>query len=253
MFKNYFISLGEIFKNTFVFAKNTFKNAMPLIWGLIILQMIIIIPILYFIKEIGFYELKNIYKIITIVGLGLYLFIFFQMFKKVFNLASLGLGKEIIKNNRIIKSLLILGILNCTPFLALIVFYSLSQFIPNLDTFLKTFLNVFTYFFYFAMSFSIASIVLWQDESIFFAIFKGLKIFFKKIIFAIPIIALMYLFAAIMSYLGSTILYAILIYFNYLNENLVNSIHAIMNVYSLYVICGLYIGYQVAILRGENE
>lgn len=253
MFKNYFISLGEIFKNTFVFAKNTFKNAMPLIWGLIVLQMIIIIPILYFIKEIGFYELKNIYKIITIVGLGLYLFIFFQMFKKVFNFSSFSLGKENISNCRIIKSLLILGLLNCTPFLTLIILYFLSQFIPNSDVFLKIFLNVFTYFFYFMMSFSIVSIVLWQDESIFFAIFKGLKIFFKKIIFAIPIIALMYLFAALISYLGSTLLYSIFIYSNYLNENLVNSIHAIMNVYSLYIICNLYIGFQVAFLKGENE
>lgn len=253
MLKNYFISLNDIFKNAFIFAKNTFKNNMPLIWGLIILQMIIIIPILYFVKEIGFFEFKSIYKILTIIAFGFFFFIFFQMFKKVFNLASFGLEKEKIKNSRIIKSLLVFGLLNCIPFLTLIVLYSLSQFILNSDIFLKIFLNIFTYFFYFSMSLSVASIVLWQDKNIFCAIFKGLKVFFKKILLIIPVILVVYLFAGIISYLGSTLLYAIFIYFNYLNENLVNSIHAIINVYSLYVICGFYIGYQVAILRGEND
>ena len=253
MFKNYFINLGKILKNTFIFGKNTFKSHTLKIWLLIIFQVILAIPLLYFVKEIGFMNFSTAYKILSIVAFGVFLAIFFAMFKKVFNFASFGLEKENISNQRIIKSLLILGLLNCIPFLMLITLFSLAQIIPALGAYLKIFLNIFTFLFYFAMSLSIASIVLYRNKNVFISILKGLKIFFKKILLTLPIFALIFLLAAIISYLSSTLLYAIFIYFNYLNENLVNSIHAIMNVYSLYVICGLYIGSQVAFLKGENE
>ena len=253
MFKNYFIDFGNILKNAFIFAKNTFKNHYLSILLLILLQVILIIPLLYFNQQIGFVNFNMTFKILAIVGFIGFLSLFFIMFKKVFNLASFGLEKENISNFRILKALLLLGLLNCIPFLMLLILYSIAQIIPDYGIYLKIFLNIFTFFYYFAMSLSIASIVLYRNKNVFISILKGLKIFFKKILLTLPIFALIFLLAAIISYLSSTLLYAIFIYFNYLNENLVNSIHAIMNVYSLYVICGLYIGSQVAFLKGENE
>lgn len=253
MFKNYLKELGGIIKNMFVFAKNTFKKQVLPIWGLILAQIILIIPILYFSKEIGFMNFSLLYKIISVVGFGIYLFLFFIMFKKIFNFASFALEKEEINNARIIKSLLIMGLLNCIPFLMLVILYNIAQLVPDLGIYLKIFLNFFTFLFYFAMSLSIGSIVLLKNKNIFYAIFHGLKTFFKKIHLAIIIFAIIFFLAAVVSYLSCTLIYAICIYFKYLNENLVNSIQAIINVYSLYVICGLYIASQTSLLKGENE
>ena len=124
---------------------------------------------------------------------------------------------------------------------------------PNLGYFFKISLNIFTYLFYFAMSLSIAAIAKWQDKNIFVAILKSVKLFFKKIGVVIPIFFLFFLIASLIVFLICALLYTIAIYFNYISENLVNAIHAVVNVYSLYIIAGLYIGAQAKILESCNE
>lgn len=253
MLKKYFNSFGEIFKNAFLFSKETFKKHGLLIWLLIISQMFLIIPVLYFSKEFGFLNFAFGYKILASLALIAYFILFFVMFKKVFNLASLALKKENINNSRIIKSLLTLGIFNCIPFFMLLIFYNLALAFPNTGIALKIILSIFTFIFYLSMSLSIVSISKWQNKNIFVAIFRGIKTFFKKIHLTLPIFLIVFAFGTIISYLICTLIYAILIYSNFINENIVNTIHAIVNVYSLYIICNFYIGLQANVLEGENE
>jgi len=209
----------------------------------------VLIPLLYFSKTIGFIDFTIWQKIASISGLVVYFGLFFILFKKVFNLASFGLQKENLKNSKIVKSLLTLGFLNCIPFFMLIFCYCLGQYIPTLGMFLKIFLAVFTFVFYISMSLSLTSIVKWQDKNIFCALFKGLKTFFKKIHFSLPLFLLIFGIGALLSWIFCVIAYTILIYAQLLNDDIINTIHAVSNIYSLYVICGLYISFQIAILK----
>ncbi|MBR3604466.1 MAG: hypothetical protein IKL52_00380 [Candidatus Gastranaerophilales bacterium] len=253
MLKNYFIELGNILKFSALFFAKNFKKENLIIWLLILFQLILAIPLLYFQKALGFGNYTLLWKILSVIGMGAFAVLFFFMFKKVFKLASLSVQKEKLSNTKIIKSLVILGILNCIPFLAFLLFYSLAQFVPTLGYFFKISLNIFTYLFYFAMSLSIAAIAKWQDKNIFVAILKSVKLFFKKIGVVIPIFFLFFLIASLIVFLICALLYTIAIYFNYISENLVNAIHAVVNVYSLYIIAGLYIGAQAKILESCNE
>lgn len=253
MFKNYLLTLGGMFKESAIFAKESFKKQGLVMWSLVLLQIILGIPLLYLLKEYGFLALSNLQKTGYIFGFAIYLTIFFIMFKKVFKLISSNLNKSEITYPKAIRAMLALGIFNCTPLLALVICYSLAQIFPALTIFLKIGLNIFTALFYFAMSLSLASIVLWQDKNVFLAILKSIKTFFKKFAYTIILFAVVFFLATLVSYVFCTILYAFGLYFNFLDDNLVTSIHAIINVYSLYVIFGLYIGAQSSILKGENE
>ena len=253
MLKQYFIELGEIFKFSGLFFVKNFKKENLIIWLLILFQMVLAIPLLYFQKALGFGNYTLLWKILSILGLGAFAILFFFMFKKVFKLATKGLNKEKLSTSKIIKSLLILGAFNCIPFLIFLLFYYLAQAIPGSGYFFRICLNLFTYIFYFAMSLSIAAIAKWQDKNIVAAILKSVKLFFKKIGIVIPVFFLFFVIASAVVFLICAGLYTIAIYFNYISENLVNSIHAIVNVYSLYVIAGLYIGAQIKLLESYDE
>ena len=118
---------------------------------------------------------------------------------------------------------------------------------------MKTLLNISTYIFYFAMCLSISSIVLWQDRNVFVAIAKSIKMFFKKILYTVPVFLVLFLIASLVTFAICSIIYAVAIKMQVININLINSVHAIVNLYSLYVFAGLYIGAQVKILEGKNE
>ena len=175
------------------------------------------------------------------------------MFRKIFNLASLAVEKDKLSNFKILKSLLALGIINCIPFLTFLLFLILAQVMPNFGYIFKICLNIFTYFFYFATSLSIAAIAKWQDRNIIVAILKSIKIFFKNIGKVVPVFFIFFIFASLIVFLICATLYAFAIYFNYIDENLANAIHTVVNAYSLYVITGLYIGAQAKFLEGYNE
>lgn len=253
MLKKYFIELGEVFKFSSLFFIKNFKKENLIIWLLILFQMVLAIPLLYFQKALGFDNYDLLWKILSIVGLGAFAVLFFFMFKKVFKLVTKGLNKEKLTNSKIIKALLILGLFNCIPFLIFLLFYFLAQIAPNLGYFFRICLNLFTYMFYFAMSLSIAAIAKWQDKNVVVAILKSVKIFFKKIGIVVPVFFLFFVIASAIVFLICALLYTIAIYFNYISENLVNSIHAIVNVYSLYIIAGLYIGAQIKLLESYDE
>lgn len=253
MLKKYFIELGEIFRFSGLFFVKNFKKENLIIWLLILFQMALAIPLLYFQKALGFGNYDLLWKILSVLGMGGFAILFFFMFKKVFKLATKGLNKEKLPASRIIKALLILGIFNCVPFLAFLFFYSLAQFVPNLGYISKVCLNLFTYMFYFAMSLSIAAIAKWQDKNVVIAILKSIKLFFKKLGVVVPVFFIFFVIASAIVFLICALLYTIAIYFNYISEILVNSIHAVVNVYSLYIIAGLYIGAQVKILESYDD
>lgn len=253
MVKNYFINLAKLFKDSAVFFVQNFKKYNLLILLLIFVQIFLAIPLLYFTKQFGFSEFPMVYKILSVIAGLLYFATFLFMYKKVFNLAALGLNKEKITNARIIKALLSLGILNCTPLLAFLICYSAALLIPNSAGIMKIVLNIFTYVFYFAMCLSVSSVVFWQDKNVFVAILKSVKVFFKKILYSVPIFSVLYLVATLVLFLFCSIIYTIAIKFGFINENLINSVHAVVNLYSLYVFAGFYIGAQVKLLEGNND
>lgn len=253
MIKNYFINLGNLFKNSAIFFVQNFKKYNLLILLLIFVQMLLAIPLLYFSKQVGFNAFPLVYKIVSIVAILLYFASFLFMYKKVFNLVAVGLEKEEISNGRIAKALILLGVLNCAPLLAFLMCYSIALLVPNSASIMKMVLNIFTYIFYFAMCLSVSSIVFWQDKNVFVAVLKSIKVFFKKVLYSVPIFLVLYAIATAVLFVLCSIIYAIAIKLGFINENLINSVHAIINLYSLYVFAGFYIGAQVNILKGYNE
>ena len=253
MFKNYLLELKEIFSSAFQFTKENFKNYMVPIWFLLIGQMIFAIPSLYLIKQYGFINLSLGLKITSIVLFVLYLIFLFIMFKKVFKMVSIGLNKDEISNFKLINGLIALGLFNCTPIIVLCILYYLALVFPQFEQIFKIILNFFTFVFYFAMSLSISSIVKWQEKNVFIAILKSLKVFFKKFKYVVIVFFIIFSLATIISYVICTLIYAFGLYFNLLNMAMVNAIHAIVNICSLYVISTFYIGSQTAILKDENE
>ena len=63
----------------------------------------------------------------------------------------------------------------------------------------------------------------------------------------------MFFLAGLIVFLSYTILCGILVYYDYFSKNISDIIHTTINVYSLYIISNLYIGSQIAILKGQNE
>lgn len=253
MFKNYFSSLGNLFKETALFAKDNFVKYMLIIWLLILAQMIFGIPVFYISKEFGFINLSLALKISYLLMFGAFFYVFFLMFKKVFELAALGLKKDEISNLKIIKSAIVLTLFNLIPIAVLFICFYLSSWIPSLEKFIKYIPNIFAAIFYFVMSLSVASIVKWQNKNVFLAVLKSLKVFFKKIIYSLPLFLVIFICAGIITWLFCTILFAIFMYFNVLTYSLIDAIHTIINTCSLYIISGFYIGAQVKLLEGENE
>ena len=252
MLKNYFLEFKEIFIESLVFMKNNFKKYMLLIWLLIFLQLPFGVFCLYATKEYNS-NLSIGLIIALLVSFLIFLFLLFMLYKNVFNMASFNLGKENLSNKKIIKSLLILGLFNLSPILVFVFCYGLAQFILKLILFLNISLNVFTGLFYLAMSLSIVSICKWNDINSIIAVVKSLKIFFKKFNFTAPLFIIMFALRALITYIICVILYAILLKIGILNENLVVSIQTMVNVYSLYIISGFYIGAQVSILKRIEE
>jgi hypothetical protein len=104
------------------------------------------------------------------------------------------------------------------------------------------------------MSLSLVSFVKWQDKNVFVAIFKSIKFFFKKLKITIPVFLTFFLLASIIVFGTTALAYALYLYiFNAPNENFVSALHAVANLYSLYVFAGLYVGAQVKIIEGANE
>lgn len=253
MLKNYFTELGNVFKfSALFFAKNFVKQNL-IIWLLILLQIVLAIPLLYFSKEMGFSNFSLLWKIFSVAGLALFIVLFFFMFKKVFDLASLGVEKDKLSNFKIVKALLILGVVNCIPFLAFLLFYLLAQVVPVLGQTLVVALKIFTYFFYFATSLSLVAIVKWQDKNVIVAVLKSVKFFFKKLGTVIPVMFFFFVIASLLVFLICTSIYAVAIYFKFINESFIDATQAIVNVYSLYIVAGMYIGAQIKLLEGSDE
>lgn len=253
MFKNYLKSLGDLFKEIGIFTKNNFKKYMLPIWFLIFTQMIFGIPTLYVSKEFGFISLSIGLKIAFVLMLGAFLYSFFLMFKKVFKMAADGLETNRISNLKIIKSALALTLFNAIPILVLFICFYIASWFPSLEKILKYIPNIFATIFYFVMSLSIVGIVKWQNKNIFVAILKSLKVFFIKIKYTLPLFLIIFLIAGFITWASCAIIYAIFMYFSLLTYELIEAIHTIINVCSLYVISGIYIGTQVLLLKGENE
>ena len=253
MFKNYLCSLGNLFKEIGIFTKNNFKKYMLAIWFLILAQMIFGIPVLFVHKEFGFAYLSIGLKIAFILMLGAFLYSFFLMFKKVFKMVADNLNVDRVSNLKIIKSALVLTLFNLIPLIVLFICFYISSWVPSLEKVLKYIPNIFATIFYFVMSLSIASIVKWQNKNIFCAVLKSLKVFFVKIKYTLPIFLVIFLVAGFITWASCAIIYAIFMYFSLLTYGLIDSIHTIVNVCSLYVISGLYIGAQVLLLKDENE
>lgn len=253
MLKNFFIELGDIFKYAGVLFKETFKKQGLIIWLLILIQILLFVPLTYFYRTTSFSDFSVLQKTSFIFGVIAYLTAFFFMFKQVFNIASIGFKQENISYKRALLALLTIGILNCLPILLFIVMFALAKMFMNLAILFKIILNIFSYLFYFALSMSLASIVKWDKDNVIVAIFKSIKIFFKKIGLTILTFAFYFLFAKFLTFVICTIIYAIALYFNVLNETLANVIQMGVNLYSLYLIAGLYIASQVKILGIENE
>lgn len=253
MFKNYLKSLGELFKEIGIFTKNNFKKYMLPIWFLILAQMIFGIPVLFIYKEFGFVSLSIGLKIAFILMFGAFLYSFFLMFKKIFKMAADNLEVNRISNLKIIQTALVLTLFNAIPILVLFICFYTSSWFPFLEKYLKYIPNIFATIFYFVMSLSIAGIVKWQNKNIFIAVLKSLKTFFVKIKYTLPIFLIIFLLAGFITWAICAIIYAIFMYFSLLTYSLIDAIHTIINVCSLYAISGIYIGAQVLLLKDENE
>ena len=252
MIKNYLYSLKYLFKEIGLFTKYNFKKYMLTIWFLIFAQLIYGIPVLYIYKEIGFASLTIGSKIAFALALGIFLYTFFLMFKKVFEMVADGLEINRISNSKIIKAALVLTLFNLIPILVFFICYYLASLVPSLEKVLKYVVNIFAAIFYFVMSLSLASIVKWQNKNIFIAVLKSLKIFFVKIKYTLPLFLVIFLIAAFITWASCEVIYAIFMYFGLLTCSLINVIYTITNVCSLYVISGVYIGTQVLLLKDEN-
>lgn len=253
MLKNFLIELGNIFKCAGVLYKETFKKQGLIIWLLILVQVLLFVPLSYFYRTIGFGEFSILQKTSFVLGIIAYLTAFFFMFKEVFNIASVGFKKEKITYKRTLLGLLIIGILNCLPVLLFAIMFALAKMFLNLAIVFKIILNIFSYLFYFALSMSLASIIKWDKDNVIVAIFKSIKVFFQKSGLTILTFGFYFVFAKILTFILCTIVYAIALYFNVLDEVLANVIQMAINLYSLYLVAGLYIGSQVKILGNEDE
>ena len=156
-----------------------------------------------------------------------------------------------ISNVKIFTSFFALGLYNLIPLIVLYVCFCIAKFIPFSENILRFIPSIFTFVFYIAMSLSVVSIVKWQNENVFVAVFKSLKSFFKSK-YAFFVFLLVFLCATLISYLSCTLIYAICLYFNFVNPMFFDVVHAIVNVCSLYVIANFYIGSQITIL-GEID
>ena len=253
MVKNYFRDIFKIFSKSFTFSKENFTPSMLKIWGLIFLQTLSSIIMLTLSKEAGFIHLSTPLKVLYSACAVIFIPSFFFMFKEVFNLASKGLLENKPSGFKIIKSLLVLALFNCIPFIVFLICIKIASIVPGSAPVLKPLLSIFTYLFYISMSLSVCGIVFYQKDNIFMAVIKSVKLFFKKISRSFPVFLVIFLAGILLVYIICTIIYSILIYFHFLNENLANSIYATINLYSLYLIAGLYIGAQINIIKEENE
>lgn len=253
MVKNFFIDFFEIFKFSGGLFKETFKKQGLIIWALIVLQIMLAIPLSYFYKTQGFMSLAVAHKVYFVIGAIVCLCAFFFMFKKVFDVASVGFKNEKISYLRTLYALLVTGVLNCLPLLVFILMFELAKLAPSATIVFKSLLNIFSYLFYFALSLSLASISKWNKDNVFVAIWKSIKVFFQKIGLVILTFAIYFILGKILTFIICTIFYAFTLYYNILDTVLVNTIQLVVNLYSLYLITGLYIGSQVKILGIENE
>ena len=86
-----------------------------------------------------------------------------------------------------------------------------------------------------------------------FGLFTSIFALFSSFSGLLPLFLLIFGIGALLSWIFCVIAYTILIYIQLLNDDIINTIHAVSNVYSLYVICGIYIGFQISILKDINE
>ena len=252
MIKNYFIKLWEILFEAGKFGIQNIKS-MPLIWFLILVQFLLGIPLLYIKGIVQISAMKPLAIVIFALLLVVYLLMLFLLFKKVFNIASSALDKEKISNIRIFKSLLSLGLFNCIPALFVLLCMLAVNFFENLANPLQIASLIFTYIFYLSMSLSITAIVYWQDKSVFSAILKSLNIFFSSIKYSMVIFIFMYGLAALISWVICALFYYVLQHFNFLDNVLISTVSAVVNVYCLYVFATFYIGAQAKIIKDYKE
>ena len=253
MIKSYLYSLNNLFKEIGLFAKNNFKKYMLPIWFLIFTQILFGIPVLFVYKEIGFMNLSIGLKFVFIMMLGAFVYSFFLMFKEVYKMIADGLNLNKISNMKIIKSALVLTIFNIIPLVVFYICYYIASWIPSSEKVLKYIPGIFAMIFYFVMSLSLASIVKWQNKNVFVAILKSLKTFFVKIKYTLPLFLIIFILAVLITWVICTAIYAIFMFFNLLTYSLIDATHIIVNVCSLYIISGFYIGAQVLLLKDENE
>ena len=253
MIKNYFIELWTIIKNAFKFSNTTFKSHLLKIWGLILIQILALVPVLCICHNGSFMDLSIISKILFILGIIISIPAFFFMFKLVFNLASLACEKENLSNKKIIFSLLSLGFFNLLPFIVFSILFSIYEIFPQYINLLKNTFIIFTVTYYFLMSLSIASVALWQENKNFLAILKSIKHSFKQILFVVPIFSLIFIIASAILFLILWCVSFVNIYTDFLTQTAVDSIHLVANIYTPYIISGFYIALQSNILKRSNQ
>ena len=134
-----------------------------------------------------------------------------------------------------------------------IICYALASFFPNYTVIFQILMKVLTYLYYISLSLSIAGIAYWNDKNVFVAIFKSIKLFYKKFLLVLPVFMIFYAVFLLLSFLLCVIFYAIGLYFNFLTEQLKNAFDAVINIYALFIIINLYLGIQIGTIEETNE
>lgn len=255
LIKNYFKYLSDTILKGLIFFKNNIKTQ-GIIWLLIIAQVIGYLMIVIPMKLYGVINTSTI-AVISILGALIYIPCLFFMFKKVFNLASGYLEKDMLNNLEIIKSLLVLGLFNIIPMVIFLLIIPLAKFNNSIILYLQIIANIFTVLYYLSLFLSVSSLVYFQKENPFFSILKSMKITIKNILKTAPLYLFIYIIGQILVILICTICFYVIAKFIPLTQFFVESFHAIINNLGLYLLAPLYIAIQSILLKdlakGKNN
>ena len=249
--KNYFKYLFDAILKGLVFYKNNLKTQ-SIIWLLIIAQVISYLMIVIPMKLYGAIDTLTI-GIISSIGALIYAPCLFFMFKKVFNLASLYLGKDKLTNLAILKDLLVLGLFNIIPMIVFLLVIPLTKYNNSLIIYIQILANIFTVLYYLSLFLSIASLVNNQDKNPFFIVYQSMKTTIKNILKTMPLYILIYITGQILVILICTLCFYIIAKFIPLTQFLLESFHAIVNNLALYLIAPLYIAVQSILIKNLAE
>ncbi len=246
---NYFQGLFNIIIESFKFSFKNFRNLMPHIWTMILIQILGYIELMFALFSFGqgIYSFGSILRFIA--ALVLYFIGLFFMFKKMLSFLSNEFNGEDFSNIKTIKALLILGFFNLIPFFVFILGYFASKFFPELTFVLQRIISIFSIIFYISLSFSLVKISQ-QNKNMFVAVLDSIKLFFKKIHYTFPSILIVYLVAYLLKFIILVIFVYVFSYFkNLFLIQTVEFLDSILSLYSIYFFAVLYLGFQVVLLK----